>query len=88
MYKEIYTPENALLLLVGDFEPQTMLKTIEKTFGKWTGKKPTAKECGGAAKAARTPSVSGAQSGFGADADFDGLPMRLRSSIRTGSSWG
>src|SRR5580692_5706113 len=44
VYREIYTPENALLMLVGDFDPQTMLKTIEKTFGNWSGKKPAAKE--------------------------------------------
>ena len=44
VYREIYTPENALLMLVGDFDPQSMLKTIEKTFGNWSGKKPAAKE--------------------------------------------
>ncbi len=44
VYREIYTPENALLLLVCDFDPQTMLKTIENTFGQWSGKKPAAKE--------------------------------------------
>ncbi|MGB8324910.1 MAG: pitrilysin family protein [Candidatus Acidiferrum sp.] len=44
VYEQIYTPENGLLMLVGDFEPQAMLKTIEATFGNWTGKKPTAKE--------------------------------------------
>ena len=44
VYREIYTPENALLVLVGDFDPRTMLKIIEKIFGNWTGKKPTAKE--------------------------------------------
>jgi len=40
VYREIYTPENALLMLVGDFDPQTMLKTIENTFGQWSGKSP------------------------------------------------
>jgi zinc protease len=44
VYREIYTPENALLLMVGDFDPQTMLNLAEKTFGNWTGKKPAAKE--------------------------------------------
>src|SRR6201987_4972393 len=44
VYREIYTPENALLMLVGDFDPQTMLKPIENTFGQWSGKKPAAKE--------------------------------------------
>jgi zinc protease len=40
VYREFYTPENGLLLLVGDFDAQGMLKTIEKVFGAWTGKKP------------------------------------------------
>jgi zinc protease len=53
VYEEIYTPENGLLMLVGDFEPQAMLKTIEATFGNWSGKKPTAK------KAAEPPKPHG-----------------------------
>jgi zinc protease len=44
VYSQIYTPENGLLMMVGDFDPQAMLKTIEKVFGAWTGKKPAAKE--------------------------------------------
>ncbi len=40
VYRGFYTPENGLLLLVGDFDAQGMLKTIEKVFGAWTGKKP------------------------------------------------
>jgi len=43
VYREIYTPENALLVLVGDFEPPSMLKLIEKVFGNWAGNKPEAK---------------------------------------------
>jgi zinc protease len=43
-YGEIYTPENGLLMLVGDFDPQAILKAIEATFGNWTGKKPSAKQ--------------------------------------------
>jgi zinc protease len=43
VYREIYTPENALLMLVGDIDPQALLKTIEKVFADWTGKKPVAK---------------------------------------------
>jgi zinc protease len=39
-YRDFYTPENALLLLVGDFDTGGMLKTIERVFGAWTGKKP------------------------------------------------
>jgi len=42
VYREFYTPENALLLLVGDFDSQEMLKTVEKVFGAWTGKRPEA----------------------------------------------
>ena len=40
VHREFYTPENALLLLVGDFEPSAMLGTIEKVFGVWSGKPP------------------------------------------------
>jgi predicted Zn-dependent peptidase len=40
VYQEFYTPGNALLVMVGDFETAAMLKTIEKTFGTWAGKKP------------------------------------------------
>src|SRR3989449_6057451 len=43
VYREFYMPENGLLLLVGDFEPQEMLKTVEKVFGHWNGKKPETK---------------------------------------------
>jgi zinc protease len=31
-------------MLVGDFDPESILKTIEKIFGNWSGKKPAAKE--------------------------------------------
>jgi zinc protease len=40
IYKEFYTPENGLLLMVGDFDTAKMLKSVEKTFGAWAGKKP------------------------------------------------
>lgn len=40
IYRQSYTPENGLMLLVGDFDPSAMLKTIEKLFGNWSGKKP------------------------------------------------
>ena len=43
VYRDSYTPENGLLLLVGDFDPQEMLKSAEKVFGAWAGKKPEAK---------------------------------------------
>jgi len=42
IYREFYTPENALLLLVGDFDSAVMLKSAEKVFGGWSGKKPDA----------------------------------------------
>jgi len=41
IYRASYTPENALMLLVGDFDPQSMLTSIEKIFGNWAGKKPS-----------------------------------------------
>jgi zinc protease len=44
VYREIYTPENAVLVLVGDFDPQAMLKMAEKIFGDWKGKRPVAKQ--------------------------------------------
>jgi predicted Zn-dependent peptidase len=43
VYREFYTPENALLLLVGDFDSAAMLKTAEKVFDAWAGKKPQTK---------------------------------------------
>ena len=39
-YREFYTPENALLVMVGDFDSGAMTAGIEKVFGAWTGKKP------------------------------------------------
>jgi len=44
VYREIYSPENALLVLVGDFETQELLKIAEKTFRDWKGKKSASKE--------------------------------------------
>jgi len=40
VYRQSYTPENALLLLVGDFEPRAMLETVKRIFAPWSGKKP------------------------------------------------
>ena len=40
VYREFYTPQNGILLLVGDFDAQEMLKAAEKVFGAWLGKKP------------------------------------------------
>ncbi len=43
VYREFYTPQNGILLLVGDFDSNSMLKSAEKVFGGWAGKKPDAK---------------------------------------------
>jgi zinc protease len=43
VYRDSYTPENGLLLLVGDFDAQAMMKSVEKVFGAWAGKKPESK---------------------------------------------
>ncbi|MGC1613169.1 MAG: pitrilysin family protein [Candidatus Acidiferrum sp.] len=40
VYRDFYTPENGLLLLVGDFQPEAMLMSVERVFGAWRGKKP------------------------------------------------
>jgi zinc protease len=40
VYRDFYTPENALLLMVGDFDSSAMLQVIDKVFGDWSGKKP------------------------------------------------
>src|SRR5690348_3161149 len=40
LYRDFYTPENAFLLLVGDFEPAKMKDAVENVFGNWSGKKP------------------------------------------------
>jgi zinc protease len=44
IYREFYTPENAILILVGDFDSAAMLKSAEKVFGDWSGEKPAALE--------------------------------------------
>jgi zinc protease len=43
VYRDYYSPENGLLLLVGDFHPDAMLETAEKVFGAWRGKQPPTK---------------------------------------------
>ncbi len=43
VYGEFYTPANGILLLVGDFDSSEMLKSAEKVFGAWSGKKPDSK---------------------------------------------
>src|SRR5262249_28948224 len=37
IYRQSYTPENAMLLLVGDFEPKAMVTSIDKIFNNWSG---------------------------------------------------
>jgi len=32
-YRRFYRPDNAILVIVGDFEPEAVLKTVEATFG-------------------------------------------------------
>src|SRR6266852_1958112 len=43
IYREFYTPQNGILLLVGDFFSYNVTATTEKVFGSWSGKKPDSK---------------------------------------------
>jgi zinc protease len=45
VYRDVYTPENAVLILVGDFDAASMQRSAENVFGNWTGKKPAALDC-------------------------------------------
>jgi len=45
VYRGFYTPENAILVLVGDFDPSAMQKVAEGVFGDWSGKEPAISEC-------------------------------------------
>jgi len=44
VYREFYTPENAILLLVGDFDAARMQTELEQVFGSWSGKKPGSRD--------------------------------------------
>jgi len=44
VYRDFYTPENAVLILVGDFDSAAMQQSAEKVFGDWSGKKPDVSE--------------------------------------------
>jgi len=44
VYRDSYTPENAILILVGDFDSAGMQKSAEKVFGNWAGRKPAEPE--------------------------------------------
>ena len=46
VYRDSYTPENGLLLVVGDFDSNEMMRGVEKVFGAWAGKKPESKTAG------------------------------------------
>jgi zinc protease len=39
-YDRWYRPANAVLVIVGDVEPEALLKAAEATFGSWTGRGP------------------------------------------------
>jgi zinc protease len=53
VYRDFFTPENAVLILVGDFDPACMQKIAEKVFSDWRGKKPAIPE------SAKPPLLSG-----------------------------
>ncbi|MDI6851204.1 MAG: pitrilysin family protein [bacterium] len=38
-YKTHYTPDNCVIVLIGDVDPENDIKLIRKYFGDWTGKK-------------------------------------------------
>ena len=40
LYRDFYTPANAILLLVGDFDPSAIASSVHRIFGDWTGGKP------------------------------------------------
>ena len=40
VFRDYYTPQNALLLMVGDFDSAAMLETIQDVFGSWKGAPP------------------------------------------------
>lgn len=44
LYRDFYTPENALLILVGDFDSAAVRSDVENVFGSWSGKKPLSDE--------------------------------------------
>jgi zinc protease len=40
LYRDFFTPENAILILVGDFDSTAIEKIVERVFGSWSGQKP------------------------------------------------
>jgi len=84
VYRDFYTPENAILILVGDFDAASMQRSVEKIFGNWTGKKPAALE------SAKPPVPEGRRvylvdlAWLGANADSLWLPRHYATKIPTG----
>src|SRR5580704_17933813 len=46
VYRDSYTPENGLILVVGDFYSNEMMRGVENAFGAWAGKNPESKTAG------------------------------------------
>jgi zinc protease len=44
VYRDFYTPEDAILILVGDFDSASMQESAENVFGDWRGRKPETHE--------------------------------------------
>jgi zinc protease len=44
LYRDFYTPANAVLLLVGDFDSGAILKSVENVFSSWSGAKPNSEQ--------------------------------------------
>jgi zinc protease len=44
VYRDFYTPEDAILILVGDFDSASMQESAENVFGDWRGRKPATHE--------------------------------------------
>ncbi|HEY6129909.1 MAG TPA: pitrilysin family protein [Candidatus Acidoferrum sp.] len=44
VYRDFYTPENAVLILVGDFDAAAIQRSVENVFANWTGAKTVATE--------------------------------------------
>ena len=83
VYREFYTPQNALLLLVGDFDPSSMLKSVDAVFGNWSGHRPAARPRGASARA---PRLLGACARRRASTNRDGLPRHHAEAPRLGEA--
>lgn len=47
LHKNIYTPDNAVLVIAGDIAPDKAFAIAESNFGKWTGKQTSGAKVGG-----------------------------------------